>query len=98
MDLDITLFFYKNSFIKHEAHFCQKFKNKLRTIQPQQKSKISNFQLSIVNKTAASAAQLAKCICFTLIPVQLLASSCASINKNYIANLTSWHNSIFDYK
>jgi len=33
-----TLIFYKNNFIRiHEAHFCSKFKNKLRTIQPQQK-------------------------------------------------------------
>jgi len=37
---------YKNTiFIRtflqeHEAHFCSKFKNKLRTIQPQQKNKI----------------------------------------------------------
>jgi len=25
------------------AHFCSKFKNKLRVIQPQQKNKVSNF-------------------------------------------------------
>jgi len=30
---------------EHKAHFCSKFKNKLRTIQPQQKDKVSNFQL-----------------------------------------------------
>jgi len=46
--------FYKNT----KLIFAQN----LRTIQPQQKNKVSNFQLSIVNKTAASAAQLAKCI------------------------------------
>jgi len=40
--------------------FCSKFKNKLRTIQPQQQNKVSNFQLKVVNKTAASDAQLAK--------------------------------------
>jgi len=30
--------------------------------------------------------------------VQLLAPSCAKRNKNFIAYLTSWHNSIFGYK
>jgi len=49
-----------------------------------------------VNKTAASASQLAKCI--MLIHVQLLVSSCARTNKYFIADLTSWHNSIFGYK
>jgi len=34
----------------------------LRTIQPQQKNKVSNFQLKYNEKTAASAAQFAKCI------------------------------------
>jgi len=50
-----------------------------------------------MNKTAASAAQLTKCI-FMLIHVQLLASSCARTNKNFIAYLTCWHNIIFGYK
>jgi len=30
-----------------------------------------------------------------VIHVQLLALSCAKANKNFIAYLTSWHNSIF---
>jgi len=52
-----------------------------------------------MNKTAANAAQFAKCIysSFMLIHVQLLASSCARTNKNFIAYLTSWHNSNFGY-
>jgi len=50
-----------------------------------------------VNKTAASAAQFAKCI-FTLIHVQLLVSSCARTNLNFIQLLTSWQSSIFSYK
>jgi len=37
-----------------------------------------------VNKSSTSAAQLAKCICFTLIHVQLLVSSCARTNKSFI--------------
>jgi len=36
-----------------------------------------------VNKTAASAAQLEKCILLHLIHVQLLVS-CATTNKNFI--------------
>jgi len=51
-----------------------------------------------VNKTAASVAQSAKCICFTLIHVQLLVSSCMRTNKASYSFLTSWHNNIFGYK
>jgi len=51
-----------------------------------------------VNKTVASTAQLAKCILLQLIHVQLRAFSCARTNKNFTANLTSWHNIIFGYK
>jgi len=38
------------------------FAQNLRAIQPQQKKEVSNFQFKVVNKTAACAAQLAKCI------------------------------------
>jgi len=38
-----------------------------------------------VNKTAASAAQLAKCVLLHLIRVQLLVSSCAKTSKNFIS-------------
>jgi len=66
------------TFLKeHEAHFCSKFKNKSRTIQPQQNS--LKFLVKVVNKTAASAAQSTKCI--LLIHVQRLVSSCARTNK-----------------
>jgi len=44
-----------------------------------------------VNKTAAIAAQLAKCILLHAYYIQLLTPSCASTNKNFIANLASWH-------
>jgi len=38
-------FFYKNNFIRTRGSFFSNFKNKLRTIQPQLKNKVSNFQL-----------------------------------------------------
>jgi len=44
------------------SNFCSKFKNKLRTIQPQQKEQSLKFSVKEVNKTAASAVQLTKCI------------------------------------
>jgi len=52
-----------------------------------------------VNKTAASAAQLANCILFHAYSHTTATPSCASTNTNFIiAYLTSWHNSIFGYK
>jgi len=64
-----------------------------------------------MNKPAASAAQLAKCILILLIHVQLLTPSHARTNKNVIAYFTSfsfykniiayftsWHTSIFGEK
>jgi len=53
-----------------------------------------------VNKTAASAAQFAKCILLQayLRSLQLLVSSCARTKKLRTASLTSWHNKIFCYK
>jgi len=50
-----------------------------------------------MNKTAASAHNYQSAFCFTLIHVQLLVSSCARKNKNFIAYLTSWHNGVFGY-
>jgi len=75
-----TYFFIKTILQEHEAHFCSKFKNKLRTIQPQPKCKVSNFQLKYSEQTAARAAQFAKCI-LLIHHVQLLAPSCARTNK-----------------
>jgi len=49
-----------------------------------------------MNKTAASAAQLAKYI-FTSC-LFTYNCKCVRTNKNFIAYLTSWHNSIFGYK
>jgi len=53
-----------------------------------------------VNKTAASAKLLAKCILLHAYShrLQLLAPSCATTDKNFIAYLKSWQNSIFGYK
>jgi len=52
-----------------------------------------------VNKTATSAAQLAKsAFCFILIRVQLLFPAAREQTKTSYSFLTSWHNSIFDYK
>jgi len=51
-----------------------------------------------VNKTAASEPQLEKCILLPAYSRTAVAPSCASTNKNFIAYLTSWHNSIFGYK
>jgi len=42
LTLSITLFFYKNNFIRTRGSF---FAQNLRTTQPQQKNKVSNFQL-----------------------------------------------------
>jgi len=51
-----------------------------------------------VNKTVASAAQLAKCILLHAL-ARTTAPSCARTNKILIfAFLTSWNNSIFGYK
>jgi len=48
-------FFYKNNNILQEnkAHFCSKFKNKLRTIPASAEEQILKFSLKVVNKTAA---------------------------------------------
>jgi len=54
--------FYKNNFIRIRGSLCPKFKNKLRTIP---------FSVKVVNKTAASAAQLAKCILLHAYSLQL---------------------------
>jgi len=51
-----------------------------------------------MNKTAASAAQFAKCILLHAYSRTTAAPSCARTNKYFIAYLTSWHNSIFGYK
>jgi len=62
LNFHIIHFFIRTIVWEREAHFCLKLKNKLRTIHPQQKNKVSNFQLKYSEKTAASAAQFAKCI------------------------------------
>jgi len=44
-----------------------------------------------VSKTAASAAQLAKCILLHAYSRATAAPSCARPNKSFIAYLTSWY-------
>jgi len=44
------------------AHFCSKFKNKLRTIPDSAEEQSLRFSIKIVNKTATSATQIVKCI------------------------------------
>jgi len=56
--LQYKYFFIRTIFQVHEAHFCSKFKNNPASAE-EQSLKIS---VNVVNKTAASAAQLAKCI------------------------------------
>jgi len=51
-----------------------------------------------VNKTAASAAQLAKSILLHTSARTTTAPSCENKQKLHIAYLTSWNNSIFGYK
>jgi len=52
-----------------------------------------------VNKIAASAAQLAKCILLHAYSRTTAGSQlCENKHKLHTAYLTSWHNSIFGYK
>jgi len=51
-----------------------------------------------MNKTAASAAQLAKCILLHAYSRKIASFQLRENNKNFKAYLTSWHNSIFVYK
>jgi len=48
-----------------------------------------------MNKTAASDAQLAKCIFLHAYLRTTASSQLWRTNKNFIVYLTSWHNSIF---
>jgi len=43
-------------------HFCSIFQNKLRTIPVSAEVQSLKFSIKVVNKTAASATQFAKCI------------------------------------
>jgi len=51
-----------------------------------------------VNKTAASATQISKCILLHAYSRTTASSQQREINKNFIAYLRNWHNSISDYK
>jgi len=52
-----------------------------------------------VNKTATSASKLARCILIhAYTHVQLASSRMREKKRNFMAYLTSWHNSIFGSK
>jgi len=52
-----------------------------------------------VNKTAASAALLAKCILLHAYSRTTASSQLRELtNKNFIAYLTSWHKNIYGYE
>jgi len=51
-----------------------------------------------MNKTAASVTQLTKCTFLHAYSRTTASSSCMRTNKNFIAYLASWHNSIYGYK
>jgi len=56
--------FYKYNFIRTRGLFLLKFKNKLRTIQPRQKNKVSNFQLKYWTKQQQVAHNSQSTFCF----------------------------------
>jgi len=72
-------FFYKNNFIRTRGSF-----NKLRTIPASAEEQSLKFSIKIVNKTAESAAQFAKCILLHTYSCTTAAHSGASTNKNFI--------------
>jgi len=51
-----------------------------------------------VNKTVASAAQLAKCILLHVYSRTTASSHLRENKQNFKAYLTSWHKSIYGYK
>jgi len=60
-----------------------------------------NLKFSIkvlMNKTAASVAQLTKCILLHAYSRTTFSSQLRENKKNFIAYLTSWHNSNLGYK
>jgi len=56
----------------------------LRTILALAEEQSPKFSVKAVNKTAASAAQFAKCILLHAYSLTAAAPSCASTNKNFI--------------
>jgi len=62
-------------------HFYSKFKNKLRTIPASVEEQSLKFLIQVVNKTAASVAQLTKCI--HAYSRTTAVSSFARVNRNF---------------
>jgi len=56
------------------------------------------FSIKVVNKTATVPHNSLSAFCFHAYSCTTAAPSCTSTNKNFIAYLTSRHNSIFVYK
>jgi len=76
----VNTLFYKNSFIRTQGSFS-KFKNKLRTIPDATEAQSLKFSIKVVNRTAASAAQFAKCI---LLHVYSRTTTAPKLNKQYL--------------
>jgi len=77
-------FFIRTILKEHEAHFCSKIKNKLRTIPVSAEEQSLKFSIKVVDKLAASATQLAKCILLHAYSGSAAVFSCASTNKNFM--------------
>jgi len=61
-------------------------------------AKISQFSVKVVNNTAASAAQSAKCILLHAYTRTTASNQLREYKKTSYSFLTSWHNSIFSHK
>jgi len=75
------------------------FAQNLRTIPASAEEQILKFSVKLVNKTAASATQLAKGILLHAYSRTTASSQlCQHKQKLLTAYLTSWHNSVLCYK
>jgi len=92
---------YSALFLKgHKAHFCSKFKNKLRIIPISAEEQSLKFPIKVVNKIAVNATQFAKCILLHAYS-RTTSTSQAQLHENKqnsITYLSSWHKGIFGYK
>jgi len=88
-----TYFFYKNNFIRTRGSFLLKIEEQIKNNPAS--AEVQSLKFS-VNKTVASAAQLAKCILLHAFS-RTIASSQLRENKQILNSwFYSWHNSIFD--
>jgi len=73
------------------------FAQNLRTIPALADEQSLKVLIKVMYKTAASAAQFAKCLLLHTYLHTTVTRSCMSTNKLHIAYLISWHNSIFGF-